>query len=429
MSLPASLDPEPDPGPGASPLKGRRRVVIGVFVVAALAAGAGLFASTAIKSPEQVAADTRAPAPSLLTASVQRKVLSTTLVMRGKFTGGKTYPFTPASTPETANGPAATTLVVTRVRTRVGAEVQPGRVLFDVSERPVFAFQGRFPAYRDMLPGENGKDIAQLQVALAKLGFSAHDSKFHYDRRGYFGAGTKSAVRRFYTWLGYSVPLTNDSFSMGAPNSSGSSPQPTATDNSSSDSQTAPQPMVPMSEVAFLPLIPARVAALSAHVGDTLHGADPPIAFSTGGANLTARLDPANESLVKVGTKVAILAEATGFTATGSVASIGAATNGSDGVSYIPLVIVRDHGWGRELVGQDVRVTITTATSRHRVLAVPEAAISSAADGTTSVTVVGPNQVQHPVKVNVGVSADGLVEVTPLGGGVLVVGDRVVTGQ
>jgi peptidoglycan hydrolase-like protein with peptidoglycan-binding domain len=413
--------PDSEPEARRSPLVRRRRALTALGAVAVLVSSLGLFAATQVKSPQQVAADTRPPAPSVLTATVVRKVLSTTLVMRGTFSSGRQYPFTPRSVAASSHGPGAAILVVTAVTTKTGKPVRAGRMLVEVSERPVYVLPGAFPAYRDMLPGQTGKDIAQLQAGLRQLGYRNDDA------RGHFGPGTKSAVRRFYDDLGYPVPLSGPT----AVEPASTTPAPAAGRASGAtkagpQTPAEPEPMVPMSEVVFLPTLPSRVAGLSARVGDVITGEAPLITFATGGLSLTAKLDPANEALVKAGTKAEIVAEATGFSGSGTIDGIGSRTT-SGGATYVPLRISRTGGWPSGLAGEDVRVTLTTASTGKEVLAVPEAAVSSAADGRTSVTVLTADQTQHLVEVTAGVSAEGLVEVAPVTGD-LKPGDQVVTG-
>ncbi|MCM0676614.1 peptidoglycan-binding protein [Micromonospora phytophila] len=410
MSVPDSDDPA-----ARSPLARRRRALTAFGVATLVTSTIGLLAATQVKSPQQVAADTRPPTPSVLTAPVVRQVLSTTLVMRGTFSTGRQHPFTPRSVAASAHGPGGAVLVVTALGTRAGRPVQAGRMLVEVSERPVYALPGAFPAYRDMLPGQIGKDIAQLQAGLRDLGYRSGDE------RGHFGPGTAAAVRRFYRDLGYPVPLTAPV----ADDTRQADPLPSATGRPAPPAARTPEPMVPMSEVAFLPTLPSRVAALSARVGDIVAGETPLITFATGGLTLTAKLDPSDEALVKVGAAAEIVAETTGYTGRGTVESLGAKTTGGES-PHIPLRITGASAWPADLAGEDVRVTLTTASTGDEVLAVPEAAISSAADGRTSVTVLTDDR-QRLVRVTVGASADGLVEVTPVDGE-LRPGDQVVTG-
>jgi hypothetical protein len=58
-------------------------MTLGIAVLALAGAVGGLVASTAIKSPAQVAAETKSPAATLLTAPVQRGVVSQTVLAQG----------------------------------------------------------------------------------------------------------------------------------------------------------------------------------------------------------------------------------------------------------------------------------------------------------------------------------------------------------
>ncbi|BBH71277.1 hypothetical protein ACTI_79620 [Actinoplanes sp. OR16] len=475
-------------GPRRSPLARRQRALTTVALVAVVASTGGLIAATQIKSPQQVAAETQAPPATLLTAEVVRKSLDTTVVMRGEPVRGREYTFTPNSVARTAYGPGGDVMVVTAVRTKVGATVKPGKVLLEVSERPVYALPGAFPAYRDMLPGQRGKDIRQLQEALRDLGYRIGD------KRGVFGSGTERAVRRFYEDRAYAVPLTSaspaDDTSAGAKPavaradgtglttvpiaagldatgvaavpiaaagpaatwSASPAPQPSVTstpdpitptgsgkgvtaagpDSTSTPSPTASstpavreKPMVPMSEVAFLPTLPARVSRLPVRVGDTV--GQTLIGFTSGGLSLIGKLDPASGSLAEPGMPVTVLSEVSGFEEEGTIGSVGKQVT-KDEETYLPVRIDRAGGWPADLEGDDLRITVTTASTGGEVLAVPEAAISSSADGRTTVTVVEPGGEQRQVIVQPGVSAAGLVEVEPVDGGGLEPGDAVVTG-
>jgi hypothetical protein len=184
-------------------------------------------------------------------------------------------------------------------------------------------------------------------------------------------------------------------------------------------------------------------------VGDKVSG--PVVSLATGGLKLTGYLDPSYQGLVKEGMKVRITSETLGLTASAGVSSVGelvtpgdktgSQTSGDNasaqdgngpangGVPYLPVQVTRIGTWDNRLDGQNVRMTITAAATTGAVLTVPEAAINAGADARTSVTVVAPDGSQHRVRVTVGVSADGKVQVTPAGTARLRAGDRVVVGQ
>ena len=115
----------------------------------------------------------------------------------------------------------------------------------------------------------------------------------------------------------------------------------------------------------------------------------------------------------------------------GVVGSVGnrTATKGSiSGGIYVPFTVEPDQPLPISMAGQDVTLTIARASSRVPVLAVPEAAVFARADGRLYVTKVTGAHSQVAVPVRVGLTGDGMVAVTPLGGATLAPGDQVVTG-
>lgn len=75
-----------------------------------------------------------------------------------------------------------------------------------------------------------------------------------------------------------------------------------------------------------------------------------------------------------------------------------------------------------------MRLTIEAASTGSKALVVPITALSSGADGRTTVTVIGPSDNRRRVEVRPGTAGDGYVAVTPVGRGELREGDAVVTG-
>ncbi|MCX3061899.1 peptidoglycan-binding domain-containing protein, partial [Streptomyces beihaiensis] len=176
-------------GGGGGGLARRRRALIAVVVGSLAFTGVGAAAATFIKSPAQAAADTRPPPPSVLTASVQEKVLAETVIARGQVAASQQVRVDGAGT----GGKDVGRSVVTKVAVKDGQRLRMGQLLLEVSGRPVFVLKGDIPAYRDLGPGSTGDDVAQLQRALAGLGYAVGG-----DRSGTFGAGTQAAVARFY---------------------------------------------------------------------------------------------------------------------------------------------------------------------------------------------------------------------------------------
>ncbi|GAA2427077.1 peptidoglycan-binding protein [Streptomyces glaucus] len=186
---------EPEAGAAAGVTRGRRWVVA-VAVGAVLLTGAGVGASLVVKSPAQAAADSEAPPPDVLTAPVERRVLKTSVILRGTVVAGQSVDVTPGAAGAGAEGASAPT--VTKTPLKAGDRVAAGKTLIEVSGRPVIALHGGLPVYRDLKPGSEGDDVAQLQKALAELGHSTAP-----DASGTYGAGTKAAVTALYSALGY----------------------------------------------------------------------------------------------------------------------------------------------------------------------------------------------------------------------------------
>lgn len=382
----------------------QRRLLLLAGTVAVLAV-AGLVASHWVKSPAQIAADSAPPAPSLITASVSHGILRNTVVFRGTFTHGRTLSSTPAAeVAPSGTGPPAQSLVVTAVRGRVGERVLPGEVLVEVSDRPLFVLAGAVPAFRDMAQGDSGQDIAELQAALSGLGYSLGS-----DRTGIFGAGTADAVRRFYATIGFDVPLA------------------TSAGSGARVGRTSPSVEVPMSEVMFVPSFPATLTAIPSHVGEQV--TSPLISVALGQPELIGHLDPTVTGAVRPGMRVHVLSDTTGRRAIGVVVSVGqvVTTGLGNTTPYLPVRIRPIRSWASSWAGQDVRLTVTARVTSGPVLAVPEAAIFSSANGATYVTVTGRAGKTRRVRVRAGVSAGGLVAVVPVGGG-LKAGDQVVVG-
>ena len=81
-----------------------------------------------------------------------------------------------------------------------GDEVDNGDLLLEVSNRPMFVFEGSSPAVRSLTVGTSGDDVAQLERALSSLGYSVGAVD------GTFDGATAAAVAQFYTDHGYALP-------------------------------------------------------------------------------------------------------------------------------------------------------------------------------------------------------------------------------
>jgi peptidoglycan hydrolase-like protein with peptidoglycan-binding domain len=270
----------------------------------------------------------------------------------------------------------------------------------EVAGQPLFVFEGSVPAYRDLAPGDSGTDVAQLQAGLESLGYSIGS-----DTSGVYGAGTEGAVAAYYQAIGYPVPKV----SVGPKADRG--------------------PMVPLAEIMFVPDLPAIVVKVAGPVGQEASGSL--VTLAMGDPAIAGQLSPSSAALVRKGMDVTITDPATGRSRRGYVRSVGQRTQTSGSISggvYVPVSVVPDSPLPASMIGQDVGLRITAASSAGPVLAVPDAAIFSRADGGTYVTkVTGPrSDVQVPVLVDL--TGNGMVAVTPVGRATLAPGDQVVVG-
>jgi peptidoglycan hydrolase-like protein with peptidoglycan-binding domain len=129
-----------------------------------------------------------------VTAPVELRVLSATVIQRGDV---RAEVSSSVGVPVSVVGDP----VVTQAVVAVGDDVVEGQRVVEVSGRPVFVLQGDVPVYRTLRPAMSGTDVAQLQSALTRLGFTP-------DSDGVFGELTKTAVDAFYLKAGY-VPVSS----------------------------------------------------------------------------------------------------------------------------------------------------------------------------------------------------------------------------
>ncbi|MCX5123838.1 peptidoglycan-binding protein [Streptomyces sp. NBC_00193] len=464
-------------------VSGRRRWVVAVALGAVVATLGGMGAALLVKSPAQVAADAAAPRPDVLTATVEHRVLTSSVITRGQVVAGQTVEVIP----QVSAGVGAARPVITKIRVRPGDTVQPGQVLMEVSGRPVFVLEGNLPVYRDLSPGATGDDIAQVQKALKALGHSSAP-----DAAGSFGAGTKAALTSFYKAVGYTPVSANgaegdpagearsqvtaalraleDARSAQAQASKpGEKPgsgaegavRPAGGDGGKAvrraqedlaearkklaAAEAASGPKLPAAEVVFLQSFPARVDSVAAKVGGEATGTA--MTLSAGKLVVQAVVPEYQKDLIQPGRAAEIYSEVTGLSAKGEVTlvsdkrseagpSSGQAKPGADaapapggqGATGWLVEITPGAPLKPELTGQDVRVTVTAASTDGKALVVPITAISSGADGRTTVTVLAEGGERRRVEIRAGTAGDGFVAVTPVADGALAGGDRVITG-
>ncbi|MFF9008913.1 peptidoglycan-binding protein [Streptomyces goshikiensis] len=349
-----------------------RRGVFGVVGGAVLMAAGALLATAVVKSPAQLAAEAGPPAQGVLTAEVERRVLAETVVTRGTVVADQSVTVAPPG-------------VVTKLPLKAGDPVAAGRLLAEVSGRPVFALRGAVPMYRDLVPGATGDDVAQVQAALRELGHGTG-----HDAAGVFGPGTKAALAELYRAVGYaplpalkdgpatvkaardavraarwaledtetppepptpapSSPTAPPPGSPGTPRAPGT-PAPTGKPAGAGSgagagkgvrrereralealreaqeglaaAEAADGPMLPAAEAVFLRGFPARVAAVAAQVGATVSG--PVLTLSAGELVVEAYLKDDKRQLLRPGMPVVISSELAGSDTRGAVAVVAA---------------------------------------------------------------------------------------------------------
>ena len=195
VALVGPLEPrpvDPDIDADAEERLGRRRRWWWLLAAAAVVAATAVtwVVATRVQSPEQAVSNAAPPEASWVTAMVERRVLTQTLITRGDVT-----PEVSASlrVPVSVVGDP----VITDLAVAAGDEVTEGQRVIEVSGRPVFVLVGDVPAYRSLRPGMTGADVAQLQAALSRLGCPITDAS------GVYGPDTKACVGRFYMEAGY----------------------------------------------------------------------------------------------------------------------------------------------------------------------------------------------------------------------------------
>jgi peptidoglycan hydrolase-like protein with peptidoglycan-binding domain len=421
-------------------------VVLCLIAIAVIVAGVAL--SGQIRSRQQGLADAEPPEPTRLTAPVEFRVLTSSIVTRGVVGAATVVDIRPSP-------PADAQPIVTALRYAAGEEIEAGSVLLEIAGRPVIALEGDVPAYRDLLPGADGADVEALQAALESLGFAAGAS-------GVFDAATKSAVDALYTSLGYRPAVHGDPAELaGAERAVTEAERAVATVQSEVDRlaevdppdaaavadaelrltwarddletvradrdtlAAASGPKVPMSEIVYLPDFPSRVDTVSTHVGAVPDAAV--MTVSSGELTVRAKVGPTDRPLIETGMAAEAYSELDGITVPCTVTAIGELADDGNGATAHDVVLTpTDGSFDAAQSGRDVRVTVESAATPAEVLVVPITALFSGTDGAITVIKVLPDDTTERIAVTVGATGNGFVEVRP--DGELAQGDEVVVG-
>jgi hypothetical protein len=262
--------------------------------------------------------------------------------------------------------------VVTTILAK-GTRATRGKALYRVNGEPVVLLYGNLPAYRPLAPGTEGADVEQFERNLAALGYSGFSVDDEYT------AKTAKAVREWQEDLGVQ------------------------------ETGTVEPAAITYAEG------PVRIADHKAQVGAEAGG---PVVSVTGTARIvTVKLPVEDQRLARKGAAVTVTIPG-GGTATGTITAVGnvAEKSGNEdqpggGESTIPVTItLKDAKAAGNLDQAPVDVQLVSE-SRKGVLAVPVAALLALREGGYGVAIVDGDG-RRVAKVETGMFADGLVEVT-----------------
>ena len=183
---------------------------------------------------------------------------------------------------------------------------------------------------------------------------------------------------------------------------------------------------LPAGEIVFLGRLPVRVDQVAVARGSIVEGTF----ITVSGSELALRSSVSEQDAdrVEAGMEVEIENPETPGTIPGVITLV-AERSGTNGVAPDRVYVeIAPEALPEEIIGANVRVTIPVSSTGGEVLAVPAAALSATADGSTILQVEEGDGTLRTVSVEPGLAAGGLVEVTPLDGE-LAEGDQVIVGR
>jgi peptidoglycan hydrolase-like protein with peptidoglycan-binding domain len=343
--------------------KSRKGLIVGWSIGGTLAAIAVATVLLTVGLAPQADADGAAAKEAPNTATIESGTLTGTTPKTGKLDR-------PAG-PTIGGGRPGTITKLPAVGTILGA----GKELYRVDDRPVIAFEGELPQWREFADGmTDGEDIRQLERNLADWGYLKEPPTAHFD------SATTRAIKAWQKATGQertgTIGVGDLEFTTGS----------------------------------FI------VSSQSAHVGDKSGG---PL-YETKRDEKVVLVDlPVGSPLAKVGTKVD-LSFPNGGRSAGEVASVGAATIGKDGKTTVPTRIrISDKASTGDLTDASVSVEFVSEV-KENVLSVPVLALGAAGGGGFVVEVVGKDGTTRAVPVKTGLFAGDRVEIS---------GDGIAAGQ
>jgi len=186
---------------------------------------------------------------------------------------------------------------------------------------------------------------------------------------------------------------------------------------------------LPVAEVVFLANLPRSVTSIDVERGDFVAG--PVMRISGTNVRITTGVSESNRPLLEVGQRVIIDSEQLDIEIEGEITELAdrKGTNDVADTRYYMLVTPTGEYNVSEVVGVNFRLQIPLERSEGEVLAVPLAALSAGADGSSRVEIERADGSLDLVTVEVGLQDKNrsLVEIKPIGDSVSE-GDMVVIG-
>jgi peptidoglycan hydrolase-like protein with peptidoglycan-binding domain len=355
----------------------RRRRLVAVAALAAIAAGAGWLAASWLAAGEDRSVR-RSGAPSGATATVSRRTLVDHETVDGVlgYAGARTLVHRlgdeRASRSAGVGGGDSGTL--TSLAT-AGSVVERGDVLYRMNDQPVVLLYGSIPAYRTLELGvDDGSDVRQLEQNLAALGFAPGT----VDEA--FTSATAGAVRDWQEALG-----------LGETGS------------------------VELGRVAFLPG-PRRIGERRASVGQVMSAGLEVLETTSTRRVVEIALDVGLQSLARPGAGIEVTLPS-GRTVRGRIVRIGrvarksgagSAADGGDSEPVIDVTVaLRSRNGSGHLDQAPVSVGIARE-SKRKALTVPVNALLARRGG-YAVELAGSGRL---IEVETGLFADGVVEIS-----------------
>ncbi|GIE36333.1 peptidoglycan-binding protein [Actinoplanes italicus] len=254
-----------------------------------------------------------------------------------------------------------------------GAVITRGKPLHRIDDDPAVLMYGAVPAYRDLAPGAEGPDVAQLERNLTALGYDGFTADDEYT------GSTADAVEQWQEDNG--LPETG---------------------------------VVRLGQVVFASGA-VRVDSLITEAGVSVAPGRDLLTWTGTGKVITVRLDVTDGALAKTGAPATVTLP-DGERVTGKVTEVATVIEPGSGADAEPTteveaqITLADPKAAAALGSASVDVTFTAA-ERKGVLTVPVAALTAAPGGGFAVEVVDGGATRR-VAVRTGLFADGRVEIT-----------------